>query len=51
MTCKDCLKKELGYCKFDCAEPQRCDDFKHKSEMKNNKESLRKEMENGKAAD
>ena len=32
MTCKDCLKKELGYCKFGCAEPQRCDDFKHKSE-------------------
>lgn len=32
MTCKDCLKKELGYCKFDCTEPQRCEDFKHKSE-------------------
>lgn len=32
MTCKDCLKKELGYCKLDCIEPQRCEDFKHKSE-------------------
>lgn len=32
MTCKDCLKKELGYCKFDCTEPQKCLDFKHKSE-------------------
>lgn len=32
MTCKDCLKKELGYCKFDCTEPCKCLDFKHKSE-------------------
>lgn len=32
MTCEDCLKKELGYCKFDCTEPQRCEDFKDKSE-------------------
>lgn len=32
MTCKDCLKKELGYCKLNCTEPQRCEDFKDKSE-------------------
>ena len=32
MTCKDCLKKELGYCKLTCIEPQRCEDFKDKSE-------------------
>ncbi len=23
MTCKDCLKKELGYCKFDCTKPRK----------------------------
>lgn len=32
MTCKDCLKKELGYCKLDCTEPWNCLDFKNKSE-------------------
>lgn len=32
MTCKDCLKKELGYCKLNCTEPQRCEYFKDKSE-------------------
>ena len=32
MTCEDCLKKELGYCKLNCTEPQRCEDFKDKSE-------------------
>lgn len=32
MTCNDCLKKELGYCKLNCTEPQRCEDFKDKSE-------------------
>ena len=32
MTCKDCLKKELGYCKLTCTESQRCEDFKDKSE-------------------
>lgn len=32
MTCKDCLKKELGYCKLDCTEPWKCLDFKNKSE-------------------
>ena len=32
ITCEDCLKKELGYCKLNCTEPQRCEDFKDKSE-------------------
>lgn len=32
MTCEDCLKKELGYCKLNCTEPQRCEDFKDKAE-------------------
>ena len=32
MTCNDCLKKELGYCKLNCTQTQNCEDFKDKSE-------------------
>ena len=27
MTCKDCLGNYLGYCKFDCLFPDKCENF------------------------
>lgn len=32
MTCKDCLGNFLGYCKFNCTRPNKCDNFIDRSE-------------------